>query len=379
MPHIDASLAARWRLLAIFAAQGVVTAMLFMRIPDLQLRAGLSDAELGIVLMGGPIGAMATFALATRLIERFGTRKVVLFAYPLMALSAALLVFPTAPITLFALLLVFGASNSASNIAINVEADRVEAGTGTRIMNRCHGMWSVVFFVSSLLAGIIRGAHIDPALHLWILFPLFSAASLALTWRMTEFPRRTTGTRARKFALPTLAVIALVAFGLGAELLEGASRVWATIYIRDVFDVPALVESAALPALVLAMAAIRLVADRIVDRHGPRRIAGLALGIAIAGLAVVVCAGNAYLAIAGFAIAGIGASVVYPLMVSAAARLGDRPASENVAALTLVVQMVMLISPAIIGAVAEGFGIRAAFGMLLPMLILGLAMSRTLK
>ena len=29
---------------------------------------------------------------------------------------------------------------SAGNIAINVEVDRYEAGSGTRIMNRCHGM-----------------------------------------------------------------------------------------------------------------------------------------------------------------------------------------------------------------------------------------------
>jgi hypothetical protein len=37
-----------------------------------------------------------------------------------------------------------GVMNSAGNIAINVEADRYEAGSSTRIMNRCHGMWSIV-------------------------------------------------------------------------------------------------------------------------------------------------------------------------------------------------------------------------------------------
>lgn len=251
----------RLRLLAIFSAQGVVAAMLFMRIPDLQLRAGLSESQLGFILMGGPIGAMATFAIATRLIERFGTRLVTMVSYPVMALSAALLALPTDMVLLFAILLVFGATNSASNIAINVEADRVEAGTGARIMNRCHGVWSVVFFVASLIAGLIRGAGVDPALHLWVLFPLFSVAAIALTWPMREFPERQGGAKSNKFVLPTLAVVALVAFGLGAELLEGASRVWATIYIRDTFDVSAMVESAALPALILAMAGARLVAD----------------------------------------------------------------------------------------------------------------------
>lgn len=101
--------------------------------------------------------------------------------------------------------------------------------------------------------------------------------------------------------------------------------------------------------------------------------------IAIFGLGIVIFASNAYVAVAGFGIAGLGASVIYPLMISAAARLGDRPASENVAALTLVVQLVLLISPAVIGAIAEGLGVRAAFELLLPLLLVGLLVSRQLR
>ena len=55
-------------------------------------------------------------------------------------------------------------------------------------------------------------------------------------------------------------------------------------------------------------------------------------------------------------------------MLSAAARLGDRPASQNVAATTLIFQFVNLGAPVLIGAVAGGLGIRMAFAMLLPLL-----------
>jgi MFS family permease len=209
--------------------------------------------------------------------------------------------------------------------------------------------------------------------------PLFCAASLAAALPMRAYPPRPSGTTSKRFVLPTLAVLALVAFGLGAELLEGASRVWATIYIRDAFDVPAMVESSALPALILSMAVARLLADGIIDRYGPRSVAAAALTIAIIGLGIVVFANNAYVAVFGFGVAGLGASVIYPLMISAAARLGDRPASENVAALTVVVQLVLLVSPAAIGAAAEGLGVRAAFALLLPLLLVGLIVSRQLR
>ena len=65
----------RWHIVAVFGLQGIVLAMLNMRLPDLQLRAYLSDANFGLVLMGGPIGALVSFAGAARLVEVLGTRR----------------------------------------------------------------------------------------------------------------------------------------------------------------------------------------------------------------------------------------------------------------------------------------------------------------
>ena len=86
-------------------------------------------------------------------------------------------------------------------------------------------------------------------------------------------PRPHAGERGSKLAIPTLATLGLVAFGLGAGLTEGAARGWAIIYLRDVFDVSAFIESLALPALLAAMAGGRLVADRFIERFGPVRVA----------------------------------------------------------------------------------------------------------
>jgi MFS family permease len=176
-----------------------------------------------------------------------------------------------------------------------------------------------------------------------------------------------------------MAVLSLVLFGLGADLLDGASRIWATIYLRDAFDVSALVESMALPALVLTMAAGRLVADPWIDRLGPARVGRAALTVALIGLLVLVAATEAWMAILGFALAGLGVSVIYPLMISGAARLGDRPAAENVAATTLLFQLIMLLAPVLIGAGAEALGLRATYGLLLPLLVLGWIMAGRLR
>jgi MFS family permease len=367
----------RWRIIALFFVHALAIGALHTRIPDIQLQIGLSEAQLGLVLMGQPLGALSMFLFSSRIIERFGPRKIILVLLPVVTISAALVTVWLNPIAMFALLAVNGVGFSITNIAINVEADRIEALSDSRIMNTCHGVWSIGFLATSLLGAALRGFDVAPALHMWLLSPVVIVLLLAVVVPMPVTPPRAhAGTgNARKLAWPTLATMGLVAFGLGAGLTEGAARAWSIIYLRDNFEVAAWIESLALPALLATMALGRLVADRFIDRHGPVRVARVLASIAVAGMVLLVVSPNAGLALAGFGLVGIGICVLYPLMLSAAARLGDRPASQNVAATTLIFQLVNLGAPVLIGAMAQGLGIRMAFAMLLPLLVLTWAMA----
>ena len=367
----------RWRVIALFFVHALTVGAIHTRIPDIQLQIGLSEAQLGLVLMGQPLGALSVFLFSSRIIERFGPRLVILTLLPLAAISAALITVLLDPIAMFALMALNGVAFALTNIAINVEADRIEAASGTRVMNTCHGAWSIGFLLTSLLGAALRGLDVPPALHLWLLAPVVIGLMLAIVLPMPITPPRAHAGNgnARKLAWPTLATMGLVAFGLGAGVTEGAARAWSIIYLRDSFEVAAWVESLALPALLATMALGRLLADRFIDRFGPVRVARLLAGVAIAGMVLLVASPNAPLALAGFGLVGICICVLFPLMLSAAARLGDRPASQNVAATTLIFQLVNLGAPVLIGTVAQGFGIRMAFAMLLPLLVLTWAMA----
>lgn len=371
---------ARWRVIALFFTHALAAGAIHTRIPDLQVAMGLSEGQLGLVLMGQPLGALSMFLFSSAIIERFGPRRTILAVLPVVIITAALATVLLHPVALFTLLAFNGIGFSLSNIAMNVEADRVEAATSARVMNTCHGVWSVGFLLTSLLGATLRGLHVDPAIHLWALVPVLIVLLLVVVVPMPVMPPRPhSGEKVKKLALPTLATMGLVAFGLGAGLTEGASRAWSIIYLRDNFEVSPFIESLALPALLAAMAAGRLLADRIIDRFGPVRVARVLAAIAIAGMVLIVLSPSAYVALAGFVIVGIGICVLYPLMLSAAARIGDRPASQNVAATTLIFQLVNLGAPALIGAVAQGLGVRMAFSMLIPLLVLTFVMAGRLK
>ncbi len=361
-----------WRIVALFFLHAMAIGAVQTRIADLQVLNGLSEAQLGLVLMGQPLGGLPMFLFSSSIIERIGPKRVLLFFLPVVIVTSALAGVLLHPVALFVLLALNGVGFSLSNIAINVEADRVEAASGARIMNTCHGVWSIGFLVTALLGAVLRGSGVSPALHLGVLAPLLIVALMVVALPLpVSVPRAHAGAEGkRRLALPTLATLGLVAFGLGAGITEGASRAWAIIYLRDSFEVAAWVQSLALPALVAAMAVCRLVADRVLDRFGPVGTARVLSAIAVCGLALVVTAPNAYVALLAFVLVGVGICVLYPLMLSAAARLGDRPASQNVASVTMVFQLVNLGAPALIGVVAQGFGVRMAFALLIPLLVL---------
>lgn len=373
-------LTSHWRIIALFFTHALAAGAIHTRIPDLQQMIGLSEAQLGLVLMGQPLGALSMFLISSAIIERFGPRRMIVWLLPSVVITAAAATIFLDPVALFVLLALNGVGFSLTNIAMNVEADRVEAATGARVMNTCHGAWSVGFLLTSLLGATLRGLHVSPAIHLWLLAPVLIVLIFVVVLPMPNMPPRPhTGEKARKLAWPTWATMGLVAFGLGAGLTEGASRAWSIIYLRDSFEVAPFIESLALPALLFAMATGRLLADRYIDRFGPVRVARSLSALAIAAMVVIVLAQEAWLALLGFLGVGIGICVLYPLMLSAAARLGDRPASQNVAATTLIFQLVNLGAPGLIGGVAEGFGVRMAFAMLIPLLVLTFAMAGRLR
>lgn len=70
---------AHWRIAALFFIHALAIGAVQTRIPDLQLLNNLSEAQLGLVLMGQPLGGLPMFLVSSAIIERFGPRKVILW------------------------------------------------------------------------------------------------------------------------------------------------------------------------------------------------------------------------------------------------------------------------------------------------------------
>jgi MFS family permease len=197
---------------------------------------------------------------------------------------------------------------------------------------------------------------------------------------MVESPPRhhAGGGRPRRFALPSAATFLIAAYALSGIWMEGTTRNWSIIYMRDVFSAVDWKAALSLPAIVSMQTLGRFMADWWMDRYGVVPVSRALTLVSLAGLGIIAFSESTGFALAGFALIGLGISTVHPQAISAAARWGDRPASENVAAFSTVQTLIIFMSPPIFGLVAAQFGLRVSFMLLLPMPLLALYFARFL-
>ncbi len=364
----------------IFVIHAAVVGSFFARVAELQRAIGLDESQFGLALLGMPAGTLVATLFVSPLIERHGIRPSLLIAFPAFGLFPLLAAF-AGNLPAFAVILFYGGFTlSLCNMAMNVEADRVEAATGRRLINRCHGTWGLAFLASTALATAAVAGSVPPAAQFLILALAVATATAVIVGPMQASPPRGHGNtaRRRRFAAPTAAVLLIFGYAVFGSLIEGAVRNWSVIYLRDVFVTADWIATLTLPAFFLMMTLTRFRADAWVERYGAARTAMTLALVAAAGLALLVTANTIVVALIGFALMGIGVATTFPATLSAAARLGDRPASENVAALAALQTIVSFVGPPVLGFVAAATNLTVSFALILPFPLIAVFFARYL-
>lgn len=369
------------RIFGVFFVFSMTMGSLLSRLPDLQLRLGLTEGELGLLLLTMAIGALFGLTFSSPFIAKLGARNTAFITVFGASIAYALIPWVPSAILVVPLFFIAGIFAGALEINVNLETDRHEAQLGYRIMSRAHGMWSLGFFFTMFVASTVRQAGISVEAHTFGALVVAGLAGWFVFRGIESAPARpeTHEGKPPMIAFPTWGMAALCVIGAAPLLVEGAGVDWSAIYMRDVFKVEPFIATSAVTIFSFFMAVARLSSDPIVDRFGPRNVATTMLVLAAIGLVGVAVAPNPYFALVGFALMGIGCSSVYPLAVSAAAQRTDRPASTNVAALGQLTFVVFFVGPPLLGFVAQTVGIRNSYLAVLPLVVAALLVIKALS
>lgn len=360
-----------------FFLQPVAFGSWLPRIPEIQAGLDLGPAGLALALLGMPCGTLITLPFAGPLVAKIGARAAIFWGFVFYSAAVSLPVLAPHPILLFIALMLAGSAISFVELGLNVQADLVEKSSGKLIMNTSHGCWSLGIMAGSLIGSGFAAIGLAPQsavpLLAAIALPIALATATALP-KLHDAPAEGQ-TQKSAWSLPSPALIGVCLFVFGVTMTEGAMADWSAIFLRDALSAEGGLVGLGYSLFAFMVAAGRFGGDFLKRRFGAIGTARLCGALAVIGGILLFFAPGVELALVGFGIIGIGVSVGFPLAVTAAAGLGDRAASANVAVLSFVALTGFLIGPPLIGFVAEHAGIRIGIACVVPFLLLSLLLT----
>lgn len=345
-----------------FFLSGFTFASWASRIPTLQQKLHLNDAQLGTVLFALPMGLILTLPLTGMLLGRVSSRYVMLAGALLYAFLLPALGLVNAVWQLVALLFLFGSSRNFLNIAINAQSVGVQALYSRSIITAFHGIWSVAGFAGAALGSFMISSNISPFIH----FTIVGVLSLAMTILAygDALPEDNTANKKKTLlALPDKPLMKLGLIAFGSMVCEGTMYDWSGIYFQKEIHVSDNYIGIGYAAYMCTMATGRFAGDRMVNKYGVKRMLQ-ACGCLIAlGLLLSVALPYFSTGLAGFMITGFGVSCVVPLVFSVTTRNTKMAAGPAIAAVSVVGYLGFLLGPPVIGYISEAVNLRLAFAL----------------
>ena len=348
---------------------------MFPRLDDIQTSLEIDKAELGLLLLCIPLGLQVTLLFADRLVRAISLKNIVCLGIPSICFTQFAAV-AVNQIALFAFFLIIcGAFVAVVEVAINLEADRVEHALGSRIMNRSHAFWSIGFFSAAVVGALFSQFKVMLEIHFLLVCGIaFLISKIIFADYNVASPRHTNVTKIKKFSLPTGPIFVMVLFTMSAMLVEGASIDWSVIFMREIHSASPFISGFSLAMAAFSQAWVRFFGDNLLNKFGPILISVASLFFMFLGIFLVVLSNSSTSAILGFLFMGAGSAVIFPMAISIAASRSDRPAETNVASLTQFAFGMFLLGPPILGFIGEAYSLRWSFSLCIPLLILSCLM-----
>jgi fucose permease len=209
--------------------------------------------------------------------------------------------------------------------------------------------------------------HIAPAAH----FLMLAGPLAVLLWgavQMLDADDAREQVEKKAFSLPRGPLALLGALGFLGSMAEGSIADWSGVFLREHFHATEGLAPLALSAFSVMMLVSRMFGDRLKARYGAKPLVSGGAMVGAAGLFFAVLSPNGFVALFGYAVAGLGLSLVFPFVFSAAGAQGP-VALAGVASMAYTGS---LMGPPVIGAIAQGVGMQAAIAYI-GLLALGIA------
>ncbi|WP_233576218.1 MFS transporter [Saccharopolyspora rhizosphaerae] len=368
-------LRARNAVAVVFALNGFAMASWMSRIPEVRDALSVTPGELGRMLLAISVGSLLALPLSGSVVHRFGARAVIVGGAAVTAVGLGICaagsgVVASVPLTA-AGLFAFGLGTGLWDVSMNIDGAAVEREIGRTIMPRFHAGFSFGTVIGAGVGAACAGLGVPVAVHLVVAAivvgagPALAAPSL-LPAQEREEQASAGGGVLRAWAEPRTLLVGLMV--LAMALTEGTANDWLAVALVDGYAIPPWLGAVGFAVFLSAMTAGRVVGTVLLDRFGRTQVLWATMVTAGVGVLLVVFGGWLPLVFLGAAIWGLGASLGFPVGMSAAA---DDPAraAARVSVVSTIGYTAFLAGPPLLGYLADHVGTLHALLLVAVLLI----------
>jgi len=378
----------RWRtaIFAIFLASGLSIATWASRVPDIKLALEVDKAQVGMLLLGAGIASIIGISTSPAIMARTGARLGMMVSIFTFASGVALIGIGANVLGSYAVVLIglvlFGLGNGCVDVMMNVEATAIEQHSGKTILPLFHAFFSFGTVIGAGLGALAAQLRIDVFTHTLVIAVLIAAIGVV---SIASVPRREealdpSGDDGEKPHWRDRMHVALSAWReprtyaigvvmLGMSFAEGGANDWLALGVAEDHGGGTALGAAALATFSVAMTVVRVFGGPLVDRFGRVAVLRILAVAAASGILLFILAPSLPLVFAGAALWGIGASLGFPLGMSAAA---DDPAkaAARVSAAATIGYISFLGGPPVLGFISEHIGLLNTLFILVGLVVL---------
>lgn len=374
-----------WRtaIFVIFFATGLGFATWASRVPSVKANLGINDFEVGLLLFASGAASIIGLSLANVILARWGAKRGLLLGLAIFAVGIALVGIGADTTKVFALtaagLALMGLGMGATDVMMNVEGAAVEQATGKTIMPLFHAFFSLGTVAGAGIGVAMAAWQVGVSIHLWIIGAVVVAGgAVAVAFVPVREANDDTAadapTRRERFIAAAAVwrdprTYAIGAIMLGMAFAEGGANDWLPLAVVDGHGGTEAQGAIALTVFSIAMTVVRALGGPLVDRFGRVWTLRILAVTACTGLVLFILAPSVPIALIGVALWGMGASLGFPLGMSAAA---DDPAkaAASVSAAATIGYVAFLCGPPILGWISHEIGLLPTLWILVGLIAL---------
>lgn len=383
-----------WRnaVFVIFWLCGFLFASWASRVPTIRDILGASTSEMGLLIFGLAAGSVLGLFASSHVIARLGASRTLLICLSMASAGMVLLglLAELAPglVILFVALLIFGIGYSICDVGMNLSGAANERRIGRTLMPVFHALFSVGTMTGAGVGALMEHLAVPIGVHLvgvGLLGVLAAQVSVRFLQPAEHDPDGATaeagagattgadtmadplsdtadprGWRSRLAVWRDRRILLIGVIVLGMAFAEGSANDWLSLSMVDGYGLSNAGGAAMFGVFVTAMTVGRLLGGRVLDRFGRIPVLRGTAVLAVAGLLLVILGPNIGVAAVGTVLWGLGASLGFPVGMSAAAD-DPRTATASVAAVATIGYFAFLIGPPLIGLLGEQLGLLNAF------------------